>query len=707
MPVTRFIPIALPALLLGHPAPALAQSDDFSCAQPQLLGSISGLEDPTFMTITNGLAYIIEHETTLAIVDISDPEHMAILGRTEIPYLEAESITLNGRAAYLQHDRHQFSIFDIQDPSDPWFVRFYQGLDLDDGSMPIGQGYMYANQFYIFNVNRPLAPVLDVTLENEDAPESPIAAIVDGVGYSQGLQRYDLSDPRFPTIIDDGQFSPGGGQYLTSDPPYLTTVIPGSSAFSYRYDEELGRYFFNGASIPGVKDAVFHDNIVLAATDQLDIYLTQVTQSGPAGLHIASYSGQPALDNPIAIRKVGDHYCLLNAAGQLAIYDIPTNPIANIPTNGLAQRVELIGDTAFVICSDGLGGSQAYFQSYDIADPRHPELLDTIAYPFNSYAEGFAFYQHYAYIAMRAGGLDIIDIADPANLAVVGHYDTQIDPEFNTATWDIAITGNTAYVADSHSGLHILDLTDPIHPTLIARYDSDIPQRRITLHDNLALVSGGNTDLLILDVSDPDAVTERSRIAPSPESELGFQRHTFDGDLLYTAEQTAGYRVFDLSNPADPIELAHLSTDISTPYGDFVGITYELLVDGDLLYTANSSAGLTIYDNANPLSPILLRHAIAAIPQAGSYVWMRDIELRDNLMFVTAASNGLRVYDLNNCMGPCPADLNADGVLNFFDVSAFLVAFTSQSPPADLNGDGLYNFFDISAYLVSFHNGCP
>ncbi len=55
----------------------------------------------------------------------------------------------------------------------------------------------------------------------------------------------------------------------------------------------------------------------------------------------------------------------------------------------------------------------------------------------------------------------------------------------------------------------------------------------------------------------------------------------------------------------------------------------------------------------------------------------------------------------------CPADLNGDGVLNFFDISVFLAAFNSQNPIADFNNDGFFNFFDISAFLAAFTAGCP
>jgi hypothetical protein len=55
----------------------------------------------------------------------------------------------------------------------------------------------------------------------------------------------------------------------------------------------------------------------------------------------------------------------------------------------------------------------------------------------------------------------------------------------------------------------------------------------------------------------------------------------------------------------------------------------------------------------------------------------------------------------------CPADLNDDGLLNFFDVSAFLAAYNATDPAADFNGDGLFNFFDVSAFLTEYNAGCP
>ncbi len=54
----------------------------------------------------------------------------------------------------------------------------------------------------------------------------------------------------------------------------------------------------------------------------------------------------------------------------------------------------------------------------------------------------------------------------------------------------------------------------------------------------------------------------------------------------------------------------------------------------------------------------------------------------------------------------CDADLNDDGLLDFFDISAFLTAFSANDPIADFNADGVYDFFDVSAFLNLYSAGC-
>jgi hypothetical protein len=54
----------------------------------------------------------------------------------------------------------------------------------------------------------------------------------------------------------------------------------------------------------------------------------------------------------------------------------------------------------------------------------------------------------------------------------------------------------------------------------------------------------------------------------------------------------------------------------------------------------------------------------------------------------------------------CAADFNSDGLLDFFDVSAFLAAFSAAAPSADLNNDSMHDFFDVQLFLAAFSAGC-
>ncbi len=67
------------------------------------------------------------------------------------------------------------------------------------------------------------------------------------------------------------------------------------------------------------------------------------------------------------------------------------------------------------------------------------------------------------------------------------------------------------------------------------------------------------------------------------------------------------------------------------------------------------------------------------------------------------------------CEPLCPADIfpagDPDGVLNFFDISAYIDLFVDEDPRANIVAsdiaDFTIDFFDLSAYLALFNTGCP
>ncbi len=75
-------------------------------------------------------------------------------------------------------------------------------------------------------------------------------------------------------------------------------------------------------------------------------------------------------------------------------------------------------------------------------------------------------------------------------------------------------------------------------------------------------------------------------------------------------------------------------------------------------------------------------------------------------IWIATASEAVAVISVEGA-GACLADLTGDGVLDFFDISMFLSAFTVGDRAADFTGDGVLDFFDISAFLSEFIAGCP
>lgn len=56
----------------------------------------------------------------------------------------------------------------------------------------------------------------------------------------------------------------------------------------------------------------------------------------------------------------------------------------------------------------------------------------------------------------------------------------------------------------------------------------------------------------------------------------------------------------------------------------------------------------------------------------------------------------------------CPADIDGDGIINVFDLFAYLTLYNSNDPAADIAAPfGEINVFDLFGYLASYNAGCP
>lgn len=171
------------------------------------------------------------------------------------------------------------------------------------------------------------------------------------------------------------------------------------------------------------------------------------------------------------------------------------------------------------------------------------------------------------------------------------------------------------------------------------------------------------------------------------------QELVLDGDYAYVAASVAGLRIVDISNPAEPIFLSSLDDN---SISSFVGLD----VVGDTAYISAFGDGVWIIDVSDPSNPVSLE-----LVDAHNHT--RDLAVAGDRIFVAGQSSGVQVIDTFGCSSGCLADMASDGHLNFFDVIAFLNAFTDGDSAADFTGEGVLDFFDVSAFLIAFAAGCP
>ena len=689
------VPILFAIAIASTSSRSLAgdQDHDKSCYDPILLDSSNQLIAPTFLHIEGSLAYIIDdNQNDLVIIDLSTPG-FPILSRTP-GFNSLNDITINDNTAYLTSGEPYrlssggLSIWDIQDPTDPWFIRGYTTFG-NKTILLIHNDIMYKSDVLIMNVARQRAPRYEIGFGAPNELPGIIMHIDGNTAYTHNLAILDITDPTHPITLADPitDFSTDADQLIFDFPKIYARSGPIITTYQLTSPttiQETGSFETSGST-----DFVNRASIIFATTP---IGIEVFDNSNPADpLQIATYTDQPGLNQPTQIELIDNTFIVTDAQGYIAKFEFNTNPVGSHTTPGAANEIKLVDNLAFIADDSGL-------TIFNITNPQAPIHIST--FPTANIAVGIDVADNIAYLATHQDKLNIIDVTDPYNPTLILNYDS------GRSTQDVQIVDNIAYVLDRIDGLHILDITDPSNPILLSITNTDGWAGDITIHQDgsqrFAILPHGRFDLQIIDVTEPTLPTIISSITPLDTVANGIDAATVHNGLLYTAENAAGYRVWDFNNPASPIELATVNTD--TPLEP--GFGHQIAIQDSLLMLANGSAGFSIYNNSDPLNPnLILNH------QAGNngnpFTSFRRVTLRDNLAYTTALNGGLRIYDFLGCHTPCIADLNNDTILDFFDISLFLTAFNTQDPIADFTNDGIFDFFDITAFIQAFRQGCP
>lgn len=621
---------------------------------------------------------------------------------------------------------------------------FEGALDFREGNI----GFVAQGRLYVWDMTDPFSPVLISQTESSDAlggvcVQGHLAYVPGGVS----LHVFDISDLSQPVelrsswnsgaiiaIRDETLF------LLDGDVEILDISIP-------TWIRRKGSY----RSEAVLRSAVLSDQTVFVAASD--------------GLHVVDVSN---LRIPIArtivpgvnLRTVATNGTLVSTQdshGDLRLYEIDANGIPQVVADvelgvgGTFGRMIFRDSLLFV--ANGLNGLRVF----DVSTPSEPVEIGQVHVPGSVTQMRLDANRALLYVDQyRTAFVDLSRIAPSAVLATLptGGQPKALD-----------VAGDLVLVADGPMGLAVFDVSDRANPSLIQRLMFDGECTRVAVYGTVVGVSHV-TGITLLNLNDLPHMTATSVI---PTIDVAWDV-AIDGSLLATAERTARSRLFDISDPAAPIELGTATA--------FVGERFErvLLSGSTLLAATGFGQNILAFDVSDPEHPSLLSWGFGP-NHPSDWVW------NEGYLYVTGGSNGLSIIDYRDpanphslpsygqpfgnavhalgsrvmyddrglqlidvadpgqpsylasipgtCTAvdfesdqmacailngklvvidlrdcPCRADLDFDEQLKFFDVQRFLNYYASGDPRADFISDGLIDFFDVQAFLSAFSAGC-
>jgi hypothetical protein len=354
----------------------------------------------------------------------------------------------------------------------------------------------------------------------------------------------------------------------------------------------------------------------------------------------------------------------------------PSNPVFSglVPVGSSQQAINTIearGRLLYVGSNGDFLGDAPTIRVMDVSIPTSPVEIGAV--DTQSSAQRMALAGDILYFAGEAGGMGVINVSDPMSPKQVGALDT---PDIAT---DVEAAGSVALIADQDSGLRVIDVTRIATPREIATLmmpgdPGNSEPTAIDIENGIAYVTDPAVGLQTIDVTDPFAPTALSTLV------IDARDVVVVGQYAYVAAWFDGLRVIDVSNPADPVEVAHIATsdratdiaivgtvayvaavavdviDISDPTQptrissfETLGFTDQLAAsDGLIVAIERASVGsgsLRLIDVSDPNNPIgVSAYETQDVPHT--------VEIENDIAYVTEGDGGLELIDISDWSNP-------------------------------------------------------
>jgi hypothetical protein len=565
-------------------------------------------------------------------VDVSDPSRMDVLGTAEV-LTDSTGIAIVGQHLWAATPRGGLVGFDVSDPANPSPVgrvesltsgTWVEGVVAFDGHLVLysgGHGTPPGPVLRIVDVGDPRRPTEVGRLEKPEPSDWHVGSVYvhDGVVWLQGgdpqaLIAVDVSDPSRPEAIsrlepdeyhygiwltmDDGKAYVTGGD--GGHNWWMTAVMDVTDPTAPRF---IATQYLTSTLDPTGAMLGTHDQFIYATSDgQIRVLDASIPAAGlPLKAHLQTIGALNALAVRGALALAGSSEALISID---VANPFEPKPLSSDLAAYYPDDIDIDGDVAYVVTGghmDVLGGE---LHTLDVSDP---SALRTISSMYREYdpqridvsgragalvstPNQYQYRQHqvqtlaitethrlsrvgnlfgpggfqdavlsgdYLYAASparsttqpRVLSLVVADARDPADPVQLGSVDLA-DPIGAMPFARIAIGGGTAFVAAHgygsdystvvHSALHVVDVSNPYTPTELVEIPlNSRPNAVLFAHDRVLLtVSGG---VLMYDVSDPAHPVELGLLPTGYNTAVGVQ---VQGGLVYATAGEAGLFVF-------------------------------------------------------------------------------------------------------------------------------------------------------------------
>ena len=371
--------------------------------------------------------------------------------------------------------------------------------------------------------------------------------------------------------------------------------------------------------------------------------------------------------------------------------------IASFPAPGVPGGLNSANDVWGYVSSSGreyaLIGFGTATGFVEVTDARNPVVLGVV----EGFSQDLKVFGNHAYIVGEDGvlGLQIVDLSDidNGNIPLVKTTDLGMGLHRSHNIFIDEVSG-FLYLArpnlNQGNGIMAFDLNaDPVNPTFVGAWTDSEPNVRChdlyvetyTEGDNagkeIAFCFAEGSGLRIVDVTDKGAMTRLSFII-YPNTSFAHQGWlTPDRQHLFLGDES------DESGDPDVIEtVTHVIdvTDLSNPFletsfsNGLCGIDHNLMIGDGLVYEANYSVGLRIFDIADTQN-------IHEVAHFDTHPEHNDVNLDGAWgVFAPLPSGTILVSDIERGLFVFGVDCDGNGVEDWQDIA------DATQPDCDLNG---------------------